>query len=259
MKTLFVVADVHGFFREMCYALDEAGFDIRNDDHIFISCGDLLDRGSEPKACLQFVNMLPEHRKKLILGNHECLMIQAIHRGYFEAADIHNGTAKTVFDLTGIQLNQFGNQDTAVRTALMQMMFNEDWQEYIHSCENYYETDKYIFTHGYIPITYNEDGKLDYDPDWRSEFANWEGARWLNGMKKNHLGIKIPGKTIVCGHWHTSWGHCNLHNNGVEFAETDAGIQSIHTPFYEDGLIALDACTVYSGFVNCIKLEVEDE
>ena len=251
MKTLFVVADVHGFFKEMYYALNEAGFDIRNDNHIFVSCGDLLDRGLEPKACLQFVNMLPEHRKKLIMGNHEELLIQAIYRGYFEPADIHNGTAKTVFDLTNI----YGND----MAALQQMMFNEDWQEYIHSCINYYETDKYIFTHGYVPLTYNNNGELTYDPDWRSEFANWEGARWLNGMKKNHLGIKIPGKTIVCGHWHTSWGHCNLHNNGVEFAETDAGIQSIHTPFYEDGLIALDSCVVYSGFVNCLKIELEDE
>lgn len=257
MKTLFVVADVHSFFNEMCTALDDAGFDINNDDHIFVSCGDLLDRGPYPAECLYFVNSLPDHRKKLILGNHEELMLKAIYSGSFTSADIHNGTAETVYKLTGIRPIGTSDYFMVNQAALNSMMHHEAWYEYIHSCDNYYETDKYIFVHGWIPIL--KDGTLKYNEDWRDEFADWEEARWLNGMDMWNLGIKEPGKTIVCGHWHSSYGHAHYHNKGVEFSETDEGIQSIHTPFYDDGLIAIDSCVAYSGFVNCLKLEVEDE
>ena len=50
MKKYFVVSDVHGFYDEMKKALDNAGFDIANPDHIFVSCGDLLDRGRQPRG-----------------------------------------------------------------------------------------------------------------------------------------------------------------------------------------------------------------
>lgn len=42
MKKFFVVSDVHGFYDEMIEALNKAGFDKNNKDHVFISCGDLL-------------------------------------------------------------------------------------------------------------------------------------------------------------------------------------------------------------------------
>ena len=66
MKKYFVVADVHGFYDEMIKALNENNFDINNPDHIFISLGDLLDRGRQPRECLDFVNNLPDDRKILI-------------------------------------------------------------------------------------------------------------------------------------------------------------------------------------------------
>ena len=71
MRTLFVVSDVHSFYGEMKQALDKEGFDKDNKDHIFVSCGDLLDRGPDSVKCLEFVNGLDDDRKILILGNHE--------------------------------------------------------------------------------------------------------------------------------------------------------------------------------------------
>lgn len=80
MKTYFIVADVHGFYDEMIKALNGARFDVNNPMHIFVSLGDLLDRGSKPLQCLRFVNSLPEDRKILIKGNHEDLMEEMIAR-----------------------------------------------------------------------------------------------------------------------------------------------------------------------------------
>lgn len=61
----------------------------------------------------------------------------------------------------------------------------------------------------------------------------------------------IENKTIVCGHWHTSFGNYNYHHKGSgEFEEdSDFGI------FEDKGIIALDACTAFSKKVNILKLE----
>ena len=77
MKKYFVVTDVHSYFTLMKDALEQAGYDKANPNHIFVSCGDLLDRGDESAAILTFVNSIPKSRKILIgvkelLINHSC-------------------------------------------------------------------------------------------------------------------------------------------------------------------------------------------
>lgn len=57
-------------------------------------------------------------------------------------------------------------------------------------------------------------------------------------------------KTVVCGHRNASYGHAVLDGNGTEFEE-DADF----SPYYGKKVIAIDACTAYSGKVNCIVLE----
>ena len=57
-------------------------------------------------------------------------------------------------------------------------------------------------------------------------------------------------KTVICCHWHTSFGHSTCDHSGSQFCP-DANFR----PFYGTGIIALDACTAVSGFVNCIVVE----
>ena len=61
---------------------------------------------------------------------------------------------------------------------------------------------------------------------------------------------KLKVQAIVCGHWHASYGHTVYEKKGSEFGP-DANFQ----PYYGNGIIALDACTVVSGFVNCIIID----
>ena len=89
----------------MIKALNERGFDGENQDHIFVSLGDLLDRGPDPIKCLEFVNNLPKNRKILIRGNHEDLMEEALERGEFWAHDIHNGTDITCLKIASTMIN----------------------------------------------------------------------------------------------------------------------------------------------------------
>ena len=120
---------------------------------------------------------------------------------------------------------------------------------------DYFETEHYICVHGWIPCTpislSSTEKAYVSIPDWRNAGKElWEKARWINGMEAAHSGIVEPGKTILCGHWHCSFGHANYEHDGSEF-EYDANF----TPYRANGIIALDACTALSGKVNCVVIE----
>jgi calcineurin-like phosphoesterase family protein len=100
MATYFCVSDVHSFYYEMMEALNDTGFDINNKNHVFVSLGDLLDRGPDPKECLEFVNSIPKNRKILIKGNHERLLQECIKTKQFKSHDFYNKTFDTALILT---------------------------------------------------------------------------------------------------------------------------------------------------------------
>jgi hypothetical protein len=100
-----------------------------------------------------------------------------------------------------------------------------------------------------------------FNPDWRDASSeDWENARWYNGMEfAYYKELHIPDKTVVCGHFHCSYGHANIEGRGQEF-----GRFADFAPFYGKrrrdpegplAVIALDACTKVSGIMNCIVLE----
>lgn len=245
MKKYFVVADVHGFYNEMCKALADAGYDKKNPDHVFVSLGDLLDRGPAAKQCLEFVNSLSNNNKILILGNHELLMNHLLTSGAPSYADVTNGTLGTVAQLEPEAYNTWDK--------IERMHSNVFWKQYYNSLTPYAEVGNNVFVHGWIP-------HIDYQ---NASLYEWQEATWQNGMRLWSQGEFIPGKTIWCGHWHTSWGHANLHHYGVEFLEDDwkyhkadaQGNFECFDPFIDEGIVAMDACTVYSHKVNCLSFE----
>ena len=251
MKKLFIFSDVHSFYDELMTALNEAGFEYDNADHIVVSCGDLCDRGSQPKEVLTFINSLPEERKICIIGNHELLMEDMITRGTYFHADVSNGTL-----------------DTAIRISkdheISSLRNNKLWNDYKKSWRYYYEKKDHVFIHGWIPCihSYGRGLRQDYKPmkDWRNASRRqFEDATWENGMEAWANGIREEGKTIFCGHWHSSWGHFHLHHDGVEFPDENDPEQYVRfDPFIDEGIVALDACTVYSHKVNVYVWEINE-
>ncbi len=240
----FVSADVHGYFDILKKALDDAGFDRNNPEHFFVSLGDLLDRGKQPRECLQFVNSL--ERKILIRGNHEDLMEEMIAIRYPRTYDLSNGTWYSAVDLTG---------KSNVDDIVISMKNDKDYNDYISSTIDYFETKTAIFVHGWIPCFYWESFS-GYRHDWSKnekwrEVHDWKPYRWLNGMEAWKNGIREKNKTIFCGHWHTSFGNYRYHQSGdCEFGKTaDFG------PFVDTGIVALDACTHFSKKINVYVLE----
>ena len=254
MRTLFVSGDVHGFFTEWQDALRANSFDVNNPEHIILICGDLLDRGSEAKKTIDFAyDMFQQNRFIFVRGNHEDLFREMVIRREMMSHDVSNGTADTIYQIA---------KDP--RTVAYDFSYDPKWDFLLNNTINYYETDHYIFVHGWIPVKPNDkpfylanDRKYEVYPDWRNapDYI-WEQARWLNGMEMWHHKVKEPNKTIVCGHWHCSWGWSHLDNARSEFQQKNKKdwLESFK-PYIKDGIMAIDGCTAYSKIVNVIKLE----
>ena len=138
---------------------------------------------------------------------------------------------------------------------IRRVMQSSFYKTLLPACVDYYETLSYICVHGWIPCFtegYRPYVKYKYNPDWRNaDVQDWRSARWFNGMEvacKHH--ITEPNKTIVCGHWHTSYGHSCINHSCSEW-----GSDANFAPFSANGILAIDASTPNSSIVNCIVIE----
>lgn len=257
----YVVSDVHGFFDEMMCALEEQGFFADVEPHRLVVCGDLFDRGMQARELQDFiVDLLEKDSVVLVRGNHEDLMMELMndweygsYRKYHHRA---NGTLSTVLQLTGMQEDDLDQAPETIKEKMLQTPF---LQTILSRMLDYYETGQYVFVHGWIPCRCETlaVNRRQYFPieNWRQAGKNaWNRARWVNGMEAAHDGVRENGKTIVCGHWHASFGHAQYEGDGGEFDD-----HPNFSPYYGDGIIAIDACTAFSHRVNCIVLEDETE
>lgn len=234
MAKLFVISDCHGFFTELKKALDDVGFDPQNPQHMFVSCGDAMDRGPQPREVIEFLNGLPN--KVLITGNHEILMEDAIRRKCFLAHDFHNGTVNTAYDFC--KKENAGLMSHA--QILGELRDDPEYQKYMSLLVNYFETDRYIFCHSWVP-----GGK-----DWRyASQSKWNKVMWGNPFDIAAVVGNKTGKTIVHGHYHNSYGWADKELRS-EWGD-DAKFDIIE----HNNCIGLDACTAWTHKVNVLVLE----
>lgn len=247
---LFCCSDIHSAYTPWMKALEEVGFDKNNEEHKIILCGDLFDRTDEPLQVYYFVTeMLNNDKLIYVKGNHESLMLECIERGYPSNRDWSNGTAKSIIDLAPNAKN-FYDACNVVYEKVKPL-----FDRYV----NYFETKNYIFVHSWIPVNnddclpyyYTRNRRFEFNPDWRNaHYSDWEAARWSNPFDMAARGL-LPDKTVVFGHWHTSWPRSRY--NG----EPEWGKDADFSPYFGDGYIGIDACTAHSGKVNVLVLEDE--
>lgn len=251
MTKLFIISDIHGYFNEMKEALDEAGFDPNNKSHLLISCGDNVDRGNQPQEVINYLMSL--ERKVLIKGNHCNLVIDCVERGYPYQYDVSNGTVGTIQQLGNWSYDddQSFKQCCAIAESKIKPLLD--------SMVNYFETENYIFVHSFVPLKckddypshYKKNRKFEVNPDWRiAPQYEWDDAMWGNPFDLAKQGL-LPDKTLVFGHWHTSWAR--HHFDG----KSEWGEDADFSPYYGDGYIGIDACTAHSGKVNVLVIEDE--
>ena len=221
---LFVVSDIHGHATLLKDALNNAGYDKENNNHLLICCGDLFDRGTENLEVLKFFERID--RKIMIKGNHEERMLEILESGWLGDHDFMNGTTETIREFFGkysiININE--TIDFSGKTSMINRLSG-----FINEMRDYYETENYIFLHGWLP---NEYGKVL--KDWRNaDEGHWSKGRWTWWTKGCDMARNNESKTIVCGHYPTPNGDIYKENN----------------------VIAIDAGTSTKGKVNVLMIE----
>ena len=261
----YVVSDIHGFYSQLVKALTKAGFFDETEPHKLIVCGDMMDRGTEAVKMQEFMlKLLEEDKLIFVRGNHEDLLISMLgdlrksRFGFYFGTSHHvsNGTWSTALQLTGVKDD---DATESYEDFIKKVKATDFYKKLIPASVDYYETPNYIFVHGWIPCFTNKmpdwhtrGRSYAYNPRWRdASKEEWNTARWFNGMQvaEEHHIIE-PSKKIVCGHWHASFGHCAYEKKCTEFGES-----ADFTPYYGNGVIAIDGCTAYTNEVNCLVIE----
>lgn len=266
--TYFVLSDIHGYYDEMMTALNKNGFDINNPEHSIIICGDLFDRGSKPKETFEFFKNLGE-RFIYVRGNHEDLLFECMHSieigEQIDFAHFSNKTVKTIADFCGMNESNFYYfqcTESFSKEVLRRMQPVLDFIS--KKSVNFYEIKDYIFVHGWLPCfcddksIYRTKRKYILSPRelWDKDSDLWIQARWINGMDAWKQGNVVENKTIVCGHFSSSWGWSHIRQKRKEYPnKSRIGWEKSFEPFVDNGIIAIDACTAYSGIVNCIVID----
>ncbi len=258
----YVVSDVHGYYSKLISKLKQRGFSITDPNNKIILCGDAFDRGLETLKMQQFIlDLIADDKLIYIRGNHEDLALEFLDNASYYlqskrfAINTHhfsNDTINSFADLTDFSLDDMvANTKEFVELARQTPYISQ----LIPKTIDYFETKSHIFVHGWIPCDMRGNrytGEIySYKNNWReSTKKEWEKARWYNGMDAWAQGVVEPNKTIVCGHFHASYGHFMCGKSKCEFGE-----HANFTPFIKKGIKAIDACTAYSGKINCIVVE----
>lgn len=269
----FVVSDIHSFCSELKYSLRKAGFNKRNKKHTLIVCGDIFDRGNETIEVYNYLKSIPKKRCILIKGNHESLYKELLTKSFPDRYDFSNGTVRAFCNIAGVEeekLNKYYwiEKDLSLDFEQIEEKLYSTWNQikaivathkitaWLNSKQwrNYFELDKYIFVHSFIPVKIKDEWKemhpyklrsfcYEYKPDWREASDDeWEVATWGDPIDNFEYNLFKPeaddGKVLVVGHWHTSDFYKRLENIVTDTQEI----------YYSKNLIAIDGGVKYSAW-----------
>ena len=249
----FVTSDIHGFFDEFIFALNQSNFDVENPNHKLIILGDLFDRGRKAKELQTFVmDLIAKDKVILIRGNHEDLVLDLIDNYQKYMGDIksshhyENGAFQTMLDLTGMHFN---HATTCLLEFKRQARQTDDIKHIIPKMKNYFETEHYVFTHSWIPLKKND---LEFNGNWRRASKDlWAKARWKDPVDLFKRKLFLKDKTLVFGHYHCSAFWADKYPEKYSCF----GENACFKPFITREIIAIDARTVVSKKVNLIEIE----
>lgn len=271
----FIVSDIHSFYKEFRDGLKEAKFNKRNKEHTLVVLGDVFDRGPESVELYKYLKTIPKKRLILIRGNHELLYLELLNKKFPELYDFSNHTVDTFCQIAnknidllseqyyGYHYNEYVIKSREAWSDIVMAVKNDEITKWIQSTEwkNYFELDKYIFVHSFLPTHPTEEAikalgnyaygtenskYLQISENWRDATnAEWEDATWGCPWEQYKNGLFKPekdkGKVLVCGHWHTSDFYKNL--DGITEQENDVG-----PIYFSEGLIGMDGGCYYHPF-----------
>lgn len=191
----FVTSDIHGEYKALMEALQEAGYDPSNPEHFFVDLGDSFDRGPSSKDIYRYFKGLPKDRRMFVKGNHDIMFQEYLDKGMdgeFVLFNIlHNGLGATINSFGCLE---FGRNPTTVE-ILNDVCFYikreyPELKSFLADKPLWFETDNFVMVHAGL----------------NPELVNWQRtdehyALW--DIKDAHRRVPNCVKTIIFGHYHT--------------------------------------------------------
>lgn len=176
-ETYLAIGDIHGCIRTLETLLKK----IQNEGSVFVFLGDYIDRGPDPKGCIDVLRGFKRHHTCVFLrGNHEAMLLNAIAGDY--RLWLSNGCHTT--------LKSYG-------TDLETLDIPAEHLDFIRSTRLYYETEDYFFVHaGLKPnMKIDEVKKMENNEDqflWeRSQFKSQDTV-WEKTVIVGHTPVHQP-------------------------------------------------------------------
>lgn len=176
---IYAIGDIHGMFEKLYDLYASILTDIEETEdkkNIIIFLGDYVDRGADSRVVLDFLMQLKDTdilTHVCLMGNHECMMINA-YNGKNVELYLNNGGDETIKSFGCDLIEQFSN--------------NEDFKKYITWCENLpsiYVNGMYVFVHA------------GFNPKFSPEMQHKETLLWKRNKSGEYDNCVY---TVVHGH-----------------------------------------------------------
>ena len=248
----FVVSDIHDHYDLLTESLNRNGFDINNEDHRLIVCGDAFYSGPQPGELFVFLRGMSEKGRLIfIYGNHDIELLDNLRAGKF-TRPANRRCAELIVEYLAQKTGLADDELVLECDKLGFISFLSEIPVW------YYEAEDYIFTHAFIPTekrAYRSDWREATEREWRTAAAR--GDAMALSMR---YGISEPNKKIVCGHY--SAARCYLMKNATPtdwenkiYKDVSKVPAEGFKPFFGDTFIAIDQSVKKTGFMNCIVIE----
>lgn len=296
MAKYFCVSDIHSYATYLTAALGKAGFNVDNNDHILIICGDIFDRGYQTLECYNYIMSIPKHRRILIRGNHELLFLELLDSDLPGRHDYSNGTVRTFCHIAGvkesyvnpldIELDLYAQNQTKINNEQIEKILKARWAEvkqkvldsdicaWIKSDEwrAFYELDNLIFVHSFIPTQVKEISETKlfryYPPsqlpvEFIETVPNWRECKYTSTAWEDAT-WGCPYKQFDAGLFDGEIAKGNIlvcgHWHTSDFhARYENDLSNNLNLYFGKNLIALDACTAASQFCNVLLYDSDSK
>ncbi|KOY80886.1 metallophosphoesterase [Lysinibacillus macroides] len=226
MNRILAISDIHGELTMFEELLLKANYHPMKDQLFLL--GDYIDRGPASSGVLNLVGELQAQGARVLLGNHEAIMLHACRSGHTKPWNHWVGLCGGEATLAsyGYQLTDFDEaiQNQTLPSFIQTLPKLEEHLKLIETFETYIELEDVIFVHGgVVPgVALSETDPLQFL--WiREEFhAGYQGE-----------------KTVIFGHTPTY----RLHHNPTDY----------RVYFGENNIIGIDGGAVFGGQLHAFE------
>jgi hypothetical protein len=179
--------------------------------------------------------------KVLLRGNHEDMLLKLFQTGKLQQHHYINGIMRTLENFFGkYAIDPVDDTiDFSGKTRITERLC-----EFIEETVDYYETEKYVFVHGWLP-----ENAVTSEARQSAGKEAWEKARWVK-WNERYVGLRpLADKTLVVGHvptWYASAFDGNRDKKDFSI-------------FRGNGMIGIDAGTADTQHINVLVIEDEGQ